>query len=72
MELQSSIATRHWIQHVPTAHQDWFDSYERSDGGSISLGDDHPCKVTSMGIIRVRMYDGVIRKLTNIKHISEL
>ncbi|XP_038975178.1 uncharacterized protein LOC120106276 [Phoenix dactylifera] len=38
----------------------------------MSLGDDHPCKVAGVGNIKVRMYDGVIRILTNVKYVSEL
>ena len=67
----------HWIldsscSHYYTAHRDWFASYEKSDGGSVSLGDDHPCRVAGVGAIRVRMYDGVIWILINMKHVSEL
>ena len=38
----------------------------------MSLGDDHPCQVAGVGTIRVRMYDGIIRTLTNVKHVPEL
>ena len=67
----------HWILdsacfHHYTAHRVWFASYKKFDGGSVSLGDDHSCRVAGMGTVRVRMYDGVIRILTNIKHVPEL
>ena len=42
------------------------------DGGSVSLGDDHSCKIAGVGTIRVRMYDGVIHTLSNVKHVPEL
>ena len=38
----------------------------------MSVGDDHPCWIAAVHIIRVRMYDGVMRTLTNVKHVPEL
>ena len=67
----------HWIldsacSHHYTTHQEWFVSYEKSNGGSVSFGDDHPCRVAGVGTIRIRMYDGVTRTHTNVKHVLEL
>ena len=56
-----------------TSHREWFHTYDRSnDGGSVSLGNDHPCLVAGVGTIRVRMFDGVVRTLSNVKHVPEL
>ena len=56
-----------------TSHREWFHSYDRSnDGGSVSRGDDHPCLVAGVGTVRVRMYDEVVRTLSNVKHVPEL
>ena len=38
----------------------------------MTLGDNHPCKVAGIGTVRVRMFDGIVRTLTNVKHIPEL
>ena len=38
----------------------------------MSFGDDHPCRVAEFGAIRMRIYDGVIETLTNVKHVLEL
>ena len=56
--------------HHYTSHRDWFATYVKTDGGSVSLDDDHPCKVAIVDTIRVRMYNGVIWILINVKHIS--
>ena len=64
MNPQSVIRRELWIQHAHTIIfliEIWFDTYKKIDKGSVSLGDDHPCKVAGVGTIRVRMYDGVIR-----------
>lgn len=36
------------------------------------LGDDHLCKVTGMGTFRVRMFDGMVQTLINVKHVPKL
>ena len=38
----------------------------------MTLGDNHPYKVAGIGTVRVRMFDGIVRILTNVKHIPEL
>ena len=38
----------------------------------MTLGDNHPCKVAGIGIVRVRMFDGIVKTMTNVKHIPEL
>ena len=58
--------------HHYTSHRKWFATYQKADGESISLEDDHPCKVAEIDSIRVRMYDGIIRTLSNVRHVPEL
>ena len=59
--------------HHYTSHRERFHTYDSSnDGGSVSLGDDRPCLVAGVGTIRVRMFDGVVRTLSNVKHVPEL
>ena len=38
----------------------------------MTLGDDHSCKVAGIENVQVRMFDGIVRTLTNVKHIPEL
>ena len=58
--------------HHYTPHRSWFATYTKTDEGSVTLGDNHPCKVAGIGTVRVRMFDGIVRILTNVKHFSEL
>ena len=55
--------------HHYTSHQEWFATYQKIDGGSVNLGDDHSCKVAGVGTVRVRMYDGIIHTLSNVKYV---
>ena len=38
----------------------------------MTLGDNHLYKVASIGTIRVKMFDGMVWILTNLKHVLEL
>lgn len=55
-------------------NRSWFNTYTEVDEGSVTLGDDHPCKVADIGTVRVRvrMFDGIMQTLTSMKHVPEL
>ncbi|GJR12409.1 retrovirus-related pol polyprotein from transposon TNT 1-94 [Tanacetum coccineum] len=55
---------------VPT--RDWFVTYEEFDGGHVFMGNDSPCKVIGIGTIQIRMHDGVVRTLTDVRHVPDL
>ena len=50
----------------------WFSTYTKTEDGSVTLGDDHSCKVAGIGNVCMRMFDRIVRTLTNVKHILEL
>jgi len=52
--------------------RDWFTTYESVDGGSILMGNNVACKIVGMGTIRIRMHDGIVRTLKNVRHIPYL
>jgi hypothetical protein len=52
--------------------RDWFTTYELVDDGSVLMGNDVACKIVGMGTIRIRMHDGIMRTLKNVRHILEL
>ena len=58
--------------HYYTSHREWFATCQKVNGGSVSLGDDHSCKLARIGSIRMRMYDGIIHTLSNVRHVPEL
>ena len=55
-----------------TPNKDWFDTYRLVNSGSILKGNDASCKVVEMGNIKVKMFDGVIRTLCDVKHVPNL
>ena len=38
----------------------------------MTLGDYHQCKVSGIESIQVRMFDGMVQTLTNVKHVPKL
>jgi hypothetical protein len=58
-------------QHL-CPHQNWFSTYQVVDGGSVLIGKNVSCKTVVVGSIRINIFDGIVRMLTNGRHIPEL
>ena len=46
--------------HHYTLHRSLFLDYVKTDEESVTLWDDHPCRVIGFNSIRVRMFDGTV------------
>lgn len=55
-----------------TPNKAWFDTYEKVATRSVLTGNDAPCKVVGMGFISIKMHDGVVRTLTDVRHVPAL
>ena len=53
-------------------HREYFDRYKACDASFIQMGDDFVSKVMKIGIVKVKMYDGTARTLTNVRHVPKL
>ena len=53
-------------------HREWFATYEPLNGGSVSMGNDTKCRVVGIGTIRFKMFDGIVRTLTDVRHVVGL
>ena len=54
-------------------HKEWFTTYDSvQDGGYILMGDSTPHKIVGIGSIQIKISDGVIRTLTNVRHIPTM
>jgi len=64
-----------WILDSTTSfhiyiNRDWFVTYDSlQGGGSVRLGDDSQRDIVGIGSIQIRMHDGIVRTLTNVRHI---
>ena len=36
------------------------------------MGDNHSCNTVGVGSVKIKMFDGVIRTLTDVRHVVEL
>ncbi|XP_073107271.1 uncharacterized protein [Elaeis guineensis] len=53
-------------------YRDWFYTYEQIDSGVVLMGNNAPCKTVGIGSIRIKMHDGIVRTLTQVRHIPDL
>ena len=53
-------------------HRDWFGTYEPLVGGSVTMGNDAVSQTVGIGSVRIRCHDGVVRILTDVRHVPDL
>ena len=58
--------------HHICPHKDWFAFYQTVNDGIVLLGDNHSCKIVGVGSVKIKMFDGFIRPLTDVRHVPEL
>jgi hypothetical protein len=68
---------QHWLLDSGASnhmclHKHWFSTYQPIDDGVVFMGNDISCKIVGIGSIRIKMYDGSIRTLTDVRHVPEL
>jgi hypothetical protein len=68
---------QHWLldsrvfSHM-CLHINWFSNYQSIDDGVIFMGNVFSCKIVGVGRVRIRMHDGSVRTLTDVRHVPEL
>ena len=55
-----------------TPKKDWFDTYKPYNGGMVQMSNDATCLVIGIGIVKIMMFDGVVRILSNVRHVPDL
>jgi hypothetical protein len=53
-------------------HRHWFVTYQSIDDGIVYMGNGISCKVVGIGRIRIKMFDGTIKILTDVRHVPKL
>ncbi|KAK3007468.1 hypothetical protein RJ639_013340, partial [Escallonia herrerae] len=53
-------------------NRDWFVTYRSFDGSKVLMRNNVACKVVGIGSIQIRMHDGIVRTLTDVRHVPEL
>jgi hypothetical protein len=57
--------------HV-TPNRDWFNTYRSVNSGIVTMSNGTHCKITGIGNIRIKMFDGMVRKLCDVRHVPEV
>ena len=53
-------------------NRSWFSNFEKLNGCYTVMGDDHPCNIEGMGTVRIKMDDGIVQKLKEVRYIPQL
>jgi hypothetical protein len=54
--------------HV-TPNRNWFDTYRLVNLGIVIIGNGAHCKITGIDNIRIKMFDGVVKTLCDVRHV---
>ena len=54
------------------SNRDWFSSFEKVDWCSVIMGDDRPCNMEGIRTVQIKMFDGMIRELKEVRYVPEL
>ncbi|KAK2990113.1 hypothetical protein RJ640_002275 [Escallonia rubra] len=53
-------------------HKEWFDCLTPCNGGTVLMGNDVVCEVMGIGTIKIKMFDGIVRTLGDVRYIPDL
>lgn len=53
-------------------NKQWFSSFREFDGGVVLMGNDQDCRTKGIGTIRLKMHDGAIRILEDVRYVPDL
>ena len=53
-------------------NKDWFSIFEKLDGYSVIMDDDRQCNMEGIGTIQIKMFDGMIRELKEVRYVPQL
>ncbi|KAH9751443.1 hypothetical protein KPL71_014298 [Citrus sinensis] len=52
--------------------KEWFTDFSELESGAIMMGNDQPCRTMGIGTIRLKMFDGMIRELKEVRFVPAL
>jgi hypothetical protein len=50
----------------------WFDTFKSCNADTMLMGNDARCKAIGLGTIKVRMFDEIVKILTNVRYVPDL
>ena len=55
-----------------TPRKDWLFDFKETNGGKVLMGNNVSCTVEGIGSIRIKMWDGTVRTMKEVRFIPEL
>ena len=73
----TGVSSNEWVidsgaSYHMTPYRDCFSSFEVKEGNEIAMGNGAICKSMGSGSVQIRMFDGVVRTLTNVRYVLGL
>ncbi|KAG9450482.1 hypothetical protein H6P81_010447 [Aristolochia fimbriata] len=53
-------------------HRSWFSTFVDYNGGKVLMGNNAVCKTIGMGTIKIKMFDGIVRTLADVRYVPKL
>ena len=69
--LESWVLDSAYSYHI-TLKKNWFDKYKPYNGVMVQMGNDATCLVIGISTMKIKMFDGIVRVLSNVRHVPEL
>jgi len=66
-----------WILDTDAAYhifpkRDWFASFEMLDNSLVQMGDGSTCNMDGVGTVLIKMFDGMVRELKDVRYIPQM
>ncbi|KAG8492823.1 hypothetical protein CXB51_010147 [Gossypium anomalum] len=55
-----------------SSNRDWFTTYKTMSEGVVLMGNNTSCKIAGVGTIKVKIFNGVVITLSDVRHVLEL
>ena len=53
-------------------NREWFSTYSSVEGGVVHMGNDSSSKIIGIGTVKIRIHDGTIRTLSDVRYVPDL
>ena len=76
VSLGNNVLLESWVldsacSYHMTPKKDWFDTYKPYNGGMVQMGNDATCPIIGIGTVKIKMFDGVVRVLSNVRYVPD-
>jgi len=55
-----------------TPNRVWFFMFQEVEGGKVLVGNDGACSIVGKGTMQIKMVDGTVRTLTDVRYVPKL